>query len=103
MCARFTIRRRLNLMMQELADLLPGYDGLFDWDPTPAFNICPTQTVAAVRPTAAAGGRELVPLKWRLIRPGRRTRRSPPGAFTPEARRSPRSRPSGPRLGGGGT
>src|SRR5215207_2799445 len=67
MCARFTLRRRLNLIIQELEGLLPRHPGLFDWDPTPAFNICPTQTVAAVRPTADAGGRELVPLKWGLI------------------------------------
>src|SRR2546430_1934658 len=55
MCAPFTLRRQLNLIVQELADLLPRHPGLFDWDPTPAFNICPTQKVAAVRPTTDAG------------------------------------------------
>jgi putative SOS response-associated peptidase YedK len=38
-----------------------------DWDPTPAYNVCPTQKVAATRPTADAGRYELVPLKWGLI------------------------------------
>ena len=41
--------------------------GLFDFDPEPAFNIAPTQKVAAVRATADAGKNELVPLKWGLI------------------------------------
>src|SRR5258708_5840434 len=67
MCACFTLRRRLNLVIQELAEMLPGHSGLFDWDPTPAFNVCPTQLVAAVRPTADAGAPEVVPLKWGLI------------------------------------
>jgi putative SOS response-associated peptidase YedK len=65
MCARFTLRRRLNLVMQELADALPV--GLFDFDPEPAFNVCLTQTLAAVRATPDAGKNELVPLKWGLI------------------------------------
>lgn len=65
MCARFTLRRRLNLIMQELADTLPV--GLFDFDPEPAFNISPTQKVAAVRATPDAGRNELVLLKWGLI------------------------------------
>jgi putative SOS response-associated peptidase YedK len=65
MCARFTLRRRLNLVMKELAEMLPV--GLFDFDPEPAYNIAPTQKVAAVRATADAGKNELVPLKWGLI------------------------------------
>ena len=40
--------------------------GLFDWHPEPRYNIAPTQKVAAVRATADAGGRDLVPLKWGL-------------------------------------
>jgi putative SOS response-associated peptidase YedK len=51
----------------ELGDLLPRPPSLFEWDPTPAYNIAPTQLLAAVRPTADAGGRELVALKWGLI------------------------------------
>jgi putative SOS response-associated peptidase YedK len=65
MCARFTLRRRLNLVMKELAKMLPV--GLFDWDPEPRYNIAPTQQVAAVRITADAGKYELVPLRWGLI------------------------------------
>jgi putative SOS response-associated peptidase YedK len=65
MCARFTLRRRLNLVIKELAEMMPV--GLFDFDPEPRYNIAPTQQVAAVRATADAGQRELVPLKWGLI------------------------------------
>jgi putative SOS response-associated peptidase YedK len=53
MCARFTLRRRLNLVMKELAEILPV--GLFDFDAEPRYNIAPTQQVAAVRATAGAG------------------------------------------------
>src|SRR5262245_43497641 len=67
MCARFTLRARLNVALQQMHDLMLGEGTDYDWDPTPAYNICPTQNVAAVRPTADAGGRELVPLKWGLI------------------------------------
>jgi putative SOS response-associated peptidase YedK len=66
MCARFTLRRRLNLVIQEMRELMVDA-GEFEWDKAPAYNICPTQTVAAVRPTADAGHHELVPLKWGLI------------------------------------
>jgi putative SOS response-associated peptidase YedK len=66
MCARFTLRRPLNVVMKELADSLPV--GLFDYDPKPAYNIAPTQKVAAVRATADVGRNELVPLKWGLSR-----------------------------------
>jgi hypothetical protein len=31
MCARYTLRRRLNLIIQELEGLLPRHPGLFDW------------------------------------------------------------------------
>jgi putative SOS response-associated peptidase YedK len=65
MCARYTLRRPLNLVMKELADTLPV--GLFDWNQVPRFNIAPTQSVAAVRATADAGRGEVVPLKWGLI------------------------------------
>jgi putative SOS response-associated peptidase YedK len=65
MCARYTLRRPLNLVMKELADTLPV--SLFDWNQVARFNIAPTQQVAAVRATADAGGREVVPLKWGLI------------------------------------
>ena len=51
--------------MQELADTPPI--GLFDFDPEPAYNIAPTQKVAAIRATVDAGQNELVPRKWGLI------------------------------------
>lgn len=62
MCARFTLRRRLNLVMKELAESLPV--GLSDWYPGPEFNIAAARTVAAGRPTADTGKNERVPLKW---------------------------------------
>ncbi|HEY1378587.1 MAG TPA: SOS response-associated peptidase [Gemmataceae bacterium] len=65
MCARITYR--LNQSLQEMAELMLGDDGPDGWLPTPGYNICPTQMVAAVRVTADAGRRELVPLKWGLI------------------------------------
>jgi putative SOS response-associated peptidase YedK len=65
MCARFTLRRGLNLIIKEMAELLLRQPDFFDW--LPRYNIAPTQLVAAVRPTANTGGRELVPLKWGLI------------------------------------
>jgi putative SOS response-associated peptidase YedK len=67
MCARFTLRRRLNLVLQELVEIMLDPAAASDWDPTPAFNICPTQNVAAIRPTADADRNEPVPLKWGLI------------------------------------
>jgi putative SOS response-associated peptidase YedK len=67
MCARFTLRRKLNLVLQELAELMLDDAALADWDVPPRYNVAPTQTVAAVRATADAGRRELVPLKWGLI------------------------------------
>jgi len=74
MCVRFTRRRRLNLVMKELAEMMPV--GLFDWGPEPRYNIAPTQQVAAVRATADAGQREVVPLKWGLTVLGRSGRGS---------------------------
>lgn len=41
MCARFTLRRRLNLVMEELAEMLPV--GLFDFDPPLRYNIAPAK------------------------------------------------------------
>ena len=41
--------------------------GLFDFDPEPAYNLAPTQKVAAVLAPADPGKNELVPLKWGLI------------------------------------
>ena len=49
MCARFTLHRRLNLVMKELAEMLPV--GLFDFDPEPAaalLNRTPTEERVAM-------------------------------------------------------
>jgi putative SOS response-associated peptidase YedK len=67
MCDRFTLRRRLNLLVQQMAELLLDAGVLDDWDPPPRYNVAPTQPVAAVRAGADAGRRELVPLQWGLI------------------------------------
>jgi putative SOS response-associated peptidase YedK len=67
MCARFTLTRRLNLLVQEMTELMLDEGVLHDWDPPPRYNIAPTQSVAAVRATPDAGRRELVPLRWGLI------------------------------------
>jgi putative SOS response-associated peptidase YedK len=65
MYARFTLRRRLNLVIKELAEMMPV--GLFDFDPEPLYNIAPTQQAATIRATADAGRREVDPLKRGLI------------------------------------
>jgi hypothetical protein len=58
MCARFTLRRSLNVIIKEMVELLLPQPDLFDWPPR--CNIVPTQLVAAVRLTADTGGRERV-------------------------------------------
>jgi putative SOS response-associated peptidase YedK len=67
MCARYTLTRRLSLLVQEMVELMLDEGVLYDWDPPPRYNIAPTQQVAAVRASADAGRNELVPLKWGLI------------------------------------
>src|SRR5262249_5128296 len=67
MCARLNPRRRLNLLVPQIAELMRDQGVLHDWAPPPGYNIAPTQPVAAVRATADAGRRELVPLRWGLI------------------------------------
>ncbi len=64
MCARHALRARLNRSLQKMAELGLDASDLDGWDRPPAYNICPTQHVATVRPTADAGRRDLVPLKW---------------------------------------
>jgi putative SOS response-associated peptidase YedK len=61
MCARFTLTNRLNRVVQQMVELM--LDAGPDWDQGPRYNISPTQQVAAVRATADAGKREIVPLK----------------------------------------
>jgi putative SOS response-associated peptidase YedK len=65
MCARFALRRRLNLAIEELAEMLPV--GLFDFDPEPAYNFGPTQMVAGVHAVADAGQQR--PVRRRVAHP----------------------------------
>jgi putative SOS response-associated peptidase YedK len=67
MCARYTLTRRLNLLVQEMAELMLDEGAPADYNQPPRYNISPTHQVAAVRPAADAGRRELVPLRWGLI------------------------------------
>src|SRR6187401_3020442 len=60
MCGRYTLRAKLNLLLDEFAAEMA--DGL-EWDPR--YNIPPTASVPAIRLTE--GKRELVKLKWGLI------------------------------------
>jgi len=60
MCGRYTLR----VSPAELAEIF-GVLETIEW--SPRYNIAPTQTVAAVRPTEQGDGRELVLLKWGLI------------------------------------
>lgn len=60
MCGRYTLR----VSPAELAEIFEIVNS-FDW--SPRYNIAPTQTVAAVRASRDAKGRELSLLKWGLI------------------------------------
>src|SRR5262245_40718648 len=60
MCGRFTLRKKLNLLLQELAaELHPGTE----WEP--GYNIPPTAPVRVVR--LVDRKRQLSLLKWGLI------------------------------------
>lgn len=60
MCGRYTLRARLNQLLQI-------YAAESDVELEPRYNIAPTQDVAAVRSTADSPSRELVLLHWGLI------------------------------------
>jgi putative SOS response-associated peptidase YedK len=60
MCGRFTLRTRLNRVLQEM-----GIDEAPDWEPR--FNIAPTQPVPVVRAAADAGRRTCDLLRWGLV------------------------------------
>ena len=62
MCGRFTLRSRLNLLLQQFA--LEGDEDRESLDPR--YNIAPTQDVFAVR-SRAAGQRELASFRWGLV------------------------------------
>jgi len=59
-CGRYTLRT-------SPAHLAEIFAVLHELDSAPRYNIAPTQTVAAVRPLPAGGGRELAPLRWGLV------------------------------------
>jgi putative SOS response-associated peptidase YedK len=62
MCGRFTLRSRLNLLLQQFA--LEGDEDRESFDPR--YNIAPTQEVFAVR-SRVAGQRELASFRWGLV------------------------------------
>ena len=62
MCGRFTLRSRLNLLLQQFA--LDGNEDREALDPR--YNIAPTQDVFAVR-SQEAGQRELARFRWGLV------------------------------------
>jgi putative SOS response-associated peptidase YedK len=60
MCGRYTLRRKLNLLLSEFAaDLAPGVE----WEPR--YNIPPTANVPAVR--LVDGKRQLTLFQWGLV------------------------------------
>lgn len=61
MCGRFTLRVKLNLLLDQFAAEAAELD---DWEPR--YNIAPTNDVLAVR-QSSQGKREIVPLHWGLI------------------------------------
>ena len=61
MCGRFTLRRKLNLLLQEFdADIRGEPFDLFE-----RFNICPTNRVPVIRQTDS--GRELLRMQWGFV------------------------------------
>jgi putative SOS response-associated peptidase YedK len=60
MCGRFTLRSRLQELLQFYSIETP-----FDWEPR--YNIAPSQSVAAIRNDPVGNHRELAALRWGLI------------------------------------
>ena len=61
MCGRFTLRAKLNQLLQQFACETTELDGL-----SPRYNAAPTQDIAVVR-NNDQGSRELALLRWGLI------------------------------------
>lgn len=61
MCGRFTLRSKLNLLLQQFAA-----EASPDLDYSPRWNVAPTQTTVVVR-QRGPGEREAAPLRWGLI------------------------------------
>src|SRR5690349_14642198 len=62
MCGRFTLRARLNLLLQEFA-----CDPVGDLEAVARYNISPTQDVPIVRQPAGEPRRQLTFARWGLI------------------------------------
>lgn len=62
MCGRYTLRTKLNVLLQQFAAELAE-----EIDYRPRYNIAPTQRVLAVRQPEQGAKRELVELRWGLI------------------------------------
>jgi putative SOS response-associated peptidase YedK len=62
MCGRYTLRTKLNLLLDQFAAELAG-----EINYRPRYNIAPTQSVLAVRQPEQGAKRELVELRWGLI------------------------------------
>lgn len=60
MCGRYTLRTRLNQLLQ-----LFEARSEIDWEPR--YNIAPTQQIAAIRSAVDSPTRELVSLRWGLV------------------------------------
>jgi putative SOS response-associated peptidase YedK len=60
MCGRFTLRTRLNQLLQMF-----GIEPQLEWEPR--FNIAPSQSILAIRNDLSGGHRELATLRWGLI------------------------------------
>ena len=60
MCGRFTLRTRLNRLLEVYA-----VESQFDWEPR--FNIAPSQPIPVIRNDAGGDKRELAALRWGLI------------------------------------
>jgi putative SOS response-associated peptidase YedK len=74
MCGRYT-------QLRSWSDLVRLYRITADRVPlnlAPRYNIAPTQDVPVVRSTRRHGGRELVLMRWGLVRSGQRTSWSAP-------------------------
>jgi len=65
MCARYTLRVPLNLVVEEFQLGIPSFYKSFD--SVPRFNVAPTQTVIGAKAGVDGTGRELALFHWGLI------------------------------------
>jgi putative SOS response-associated peptidase YedK len=67
MCGRYTLRTKLNLLLQQFAIEASEQQITEQWDIVPRFNIAPTQQVPVIR--QIDGKRELSMMRWGLVPP----------------------------------